>query len=121
MNPSRSPVKFRTRLKSSATGRVKGIISGPKGGPQPAAQVVLVPQVRTQTALYRTATTDQARSFAFRGIPPGNYSLFAWDYLEAGAYFNPEVLRRYEKIAAPLKIEGNSDSEVKMQVIPHEK
>lgn len=107
---------------SSGTGRVTGTIAASVGGPPfSGAQVVLVPEekLRDKTALYKTAITDQNGGFSFRSIPPGNYSVFAWDYVESGALYSRDFLKPYESAAAPVQVEAKSESAVRMQVIPH--
>jgi uncharacterized surface anchored protein len=101
---------------SSGTGRVNGTITGA----QRTAQVVLVPEekLRDKTGLYKTTVTDQAGKFSFRGIPPGDYSIFAWDYVEQGAFYDRNFLKTYETKAAPVHIEPKSESTVSMDVIP---
>jgi hypothetical protein len=103
---------------SSGTGRVNGTITGA----QRTAQVVLVPEekLRDKTALYKTTATDQAGRFSFRGIPPGDYLIFAWDYVEQGAFYNRDFLKSYEIKAAPVHIEPKSESTVRMEVIPRQ-
>jgi hypothetical protein len=103
---------------SSATGRVNGTITGT----QRTAQVVLVPEekLRDKTALYKTTATDQAGKFSFRGIPPGDYSIFAWDYVEQGAFYSRDFLKPYEMKAAPVHIEPRSESTVSIEVIPRQ-
>ena len=116
---SREDQSFLDLVISSATGRVNGTITGA----QRTAQVVLVPEekLRNKTALFKTTATDPAGKFSFRGIPPGDYSIFAWDYVEQGAYYNRDFLRPYEMDAAPVHIEPKSESTVTMEVIPRQR
>jgi hypothetical protein len=39
-----------------------------------------------------------------KGMPPGNYQLFAWDDVEPDAWFDPDFLRPIESRAASVKL-----------------
>jgi hypothetical protein len=69
------------------TGGIKATVIDAAGKPYDAATVVLVPDESTGTtvAYYKTGTSDSAGSIAIKGIPPGDYTLFAWEYIDAGA------------------------------------
>jgi hypothetical protein len=103
---------------SSASGRIRGTVVAANGAAFPGAQVVLVPEetLRDRTNLFKTATADQTGTFALRGIPPGNYFLFAWNFLEPRAYADPAFLRRYEQNAVAIKIEGTVQSTIRVPV-----
>jgi Carboxypeptidase regulatory-like domain len=108
---------------SSATGRIRGTVTGANGTFFPGAQIVLVPDegLRSDASLFKTATADQSGAFTLRGIPPGNYVLFAWNFLEPRAYADQAFLRRYEQEAVPIKIESRSESTVRVPVIMRER
>jgi hypothetical protein len=103
---------------SSASGRIRGSVVAASGAPFPGAQVVLVPEenLRDRANLFKTATADQTGTFTLRSIPPGNYFLFAWNFLEPRAYADPAFLRRYEQNAIAIKIEGKVESMVRVPV-----
>jgi carboxypeptidase family protein len=67
---------------------------------QPAAGVVVVAVPdggnRGRADLYRHVLTDTSGHFALRGLAPGDYSFYAWDDLERGAWENVEFLRAFE-------------------------
>ena len=52
------------------------------------------------------------------GIPPGDYSLFAWEALESFAYFDEDVLRRSEAAGTSVRIAESSTATVKVTIIP---
>ena len=70
-----------------------------KGHPLPGALVVLAP-------LNCAAPTNSDGSFEFRGVPPGNYQIFAVASGQDLEYANPEAIRSYlpaaRKISFPL-------------------
>ncbi len=107
---------------SSATGRIRGTVTGTNGAIFPRAQIVLAPEedLRGDISLFKTAVADEAGAFTLRGIPPGNYAVFAWNFLEPRAYADPSFLRRYEPQGTSIKIESRRDSTVRVPVIMRE-
>jgi hypothetical protein len=106
---------------SAASGRLKGTVTDAGGKPFPAARVVLAPEEKFRgiRPLYRVTTSDQSGGFSIRGIPPGSYTLFAWDVIDTGAYYNREFMRLYEGDGVPVVIEPKIESTVSAQVIEH--
>jgi hypothetical protein len=107
---------------SAASGNLKGTVRNAAGAPFPAARVVLAPEEKFRgiRPLYQVISSDQNGSFSIRGIPPGHYTLFAWDSVETGAYFNRDFMRPYEARGVPVEIEPRVESSVRAQVIEHE-
>lgn len=70
------------------------------------ATVVLLPQGPPpfREDRYRTLTTDKSGQFQFRGLPPGEYRLLAWEDVDPGAWFNPEFLSAYERYATAITL-----------------
>ena len=89
---------------SSAGGQIDGIVVSEQGFD--GALVVLVPESphRGQARLYKTTTPDQYGHFTLRGIAPGDYKLFAWEDIEAGAYQDADFLRPYEERGETLRV-----------------
>ncbi len=90
---------------SSAGGQMDGVLLSEELGFD-GALVVLVPEPphRGQARLYKTTTTDQYGHFTLRGIVPGDYKLFAWEDIEAGAYQDADFLRPYEERGETLRV-----------------
>ena len=87
--------------------------------PSVAAQVVLVPSDRRMRIdLFRTATTDQAGRYSFKGVAPGDYKLFAWEDIEPFIYFDPDFLGKHEMAGTPLHVEQNQSVNANLRVIP---
>jgi hypothetical protein len=73
--------------------------------------VVLVPDVRVRTDLFKTTISDSSGRFRFDRLPPGNYKVFAWQEVENGAWFDPEFLRTHENRGQAVRVaEGSTES-----------
>ncbi|MEE8201038.1 MAG: carboxypeptidase-like regulatory domain-containing protein [Candidatus Acidoferrales bacterium] len=105
---------------SSAAGRIDGPVLDADREPIPAAYVVLVPdrRRRDRTELYKITTTDQYGQFTLRGIAPGEYTLFAWEEIEVGAYYDPDLLRRYEKSGQSVRVREADHLSLQLELIP---
>ncbi len=86
--------------------RIGGVVSQEEGKAFEGALVVLIPELsrRDQARLYKTATTDKLGQFEFRGIPPGDYELFAWENPDAVPYRDPDFLQAYDKSGETLHV-----------------
>lgn len=113
-------------LTASANGALaEGVATNQKDGPengQPVADavVVAVPEARFRTHLdrYRKAITDQRGHFILRGLPPGDYTLFAWESVDGEAYYNPEFLKSYEGQGKALHVNGGDHTNLQIKTIP---
>jgi hypothetical protein len=81
---------------------------------QPAAGVMVVAipdgSNRGRSDLSRHATTDSAGHFTLRGLAPGDYSFYAWDDLERGAWESVEFMRAFEGRGQFVRLrEGRND------------
>jgi hypothetical protein len=82
---------------------------------QPAAGVVVVAVPdganRGRADLYRHVLTDASGHFVLRGLALGDYSFYAWDDLERGAWENVEFLRAFEGRGQFVRMrEGKNES-----------
>jgi len=104
---------------SNNGGRVDGTLLDAQSKPQTGIAVVLIPDAsRDRTELYKNTTTDQTGHYAFRGIPPGNYKLFAWEAIENYSYFDRDVLAQYESQGKPVRIQESSKETFELKIIP---
>jgi hypothetical protein len=94
-------------LLSPNGGSVDGTVTGDDEKPAIGATVVLVPEAK-RPDLYKTGTSDQNGRFTIRGVAPGSYQLYAWDYLEPGAYEDPAFLEPYRSQAKRVTAEEKS-------------
>jgi hypothetical protein len=113
----RTPERPVEVLVSANGGRIEGSVRDKDGKPSVSTQVILVPNERTEGDRFRVSATDTNGHFTMRGIYPGEYKLFAWDGLEAGAYRDPDVVRRYEELGVRAAILEGSNPNVELRVI----
>jgi hypothetical protein len=88
--------------------------------PVPNAMVVAVPeeQYRKVPDRFLTGETDQRGHFTIRGIPPGSYTLYAWQDLEEEACRDPDFLKAQETNGTAVKVEEGSDQKVELKLSP---
>ncbi len=104
-------------------GRNGGHLSGEAldrdGNPVRGAQLVLIPDLgrRNLTRLYKSAIADDAGRFRFEGITPGRYRLLGFEYLEPYAYFDPELVRRFEQRGELVRIDEGETLSANPEVI----
>jgi protocatechuate 3,4-dioxygenase beta subunit len=100
-------------------GRVDGRVLK-EDKPFSGATVVLVPEEgrRKEERLYESTSTDQEGQFSIRGITPGEYTLFAWETIEEGAYQDPEFLRPYKDRGKPIRVVEGSKLNSQLDLIP---
>jgi len=123
-------------LLASATGAViDGVVSGredgsERGGPEkndvdnsePVADltVVAVPEARFRSHpdRYRKAVTDQRGHFTLRGLPPGDYTLFAWESVDGEAYYDADFLKSYEGRGKALHVNEGERVSMQLRITP---
>jgi hypothetical protein len=110
------PVQVTLSLDSA---QVNGSIADADGNPMGGVSVVLVPDSRKQY-LFREIATSMSGAFSFRGVPPGDYKLLAWEEMEQGAYQDPEFLKKFEAKAEAVALKAGDRKTVSIKAIPAE-
>jgi Carboxypeptidase regulatory-like domain len=108
-------------LLASANGAVvDGVAVDAKGEPLANATVVAVPdtRLRARTDRYRKTVSDQSGHFTLHGLPPGEYTLLAWESVDGEAYYNPEFLKSYEGQGTVLRVSEGERKSLQLAVIP---
>jgi len=108
-------------LIASANGAsTDGVATNQKGEAVSDVAVVAVPEARYRSHpdRYRKALTDQSGRFTLRGLPPGDYTLYAWESVEGEAYYNSEFLKTYEGLGTPLHVNEGERKSVHIRVVP---
>jgi 5-hydroxyisourate hydrolase-like protein (transthyretin family) len=109
---------------SAAMGPIE-IVIGTKGGrlngsvPRAGAIVALIPTERHRTDLYKSATADAQGRFSLRGIPPGEYKVFAWEQLTRRyLFFDPAFLGQFETQGRSITVTEGSVETLQLSSIP---
>jgi uncharacterized protein (DUF2141 family) len=97
-------------------GQIDGDVQGADQKPASASLVTLLPHPMKpdRNDLNRTSITDQNGRFTIKGIPPGEYRLYAWEDVESGAYADPEFLKPHESKSAKISVKHNSQENVSL-------
>jgi uncharacterized protein (DUF2141 family) len=108
------------RLASGAA-RIQGTVYKNKNNEEaaPSATVALIPdgQRRFYSEYYRQAATDQSGNFTIANVPPGDYSLFAWQDIDRTAYIDPNFMQQYQDSGRPIHVEeGGNNTGVQLQL-----
>jgi hypothetical protein len=99
-------------------GAIDGQVVTNRQGSLADVSVVVVPDVRRRTELYRTTVTDVSGRFHFDRVPPGDYKIFAWEEAQDGAWYDPEFLRAHENRGMPMRVlEGRTET-ARIEPIP---
>jgi hypothetical protein len=104
---------------SAAGAQVEGAVFDASERPARGATVVLAPEprLRVHGRLFHEASTDKDGRFAFRGIAPGEYKLFAWDDVAGEAYRDPDFLRDYEGRGQKIVVRENEAKQARLKLI----
>jgi hypothetical protein len=117
-----SPAPFEILLGTDG-GRVIGTVVDAERKPFAGAQVVLVPKGdrRSIASNYRVAGSDEDGNFDLRGIPPGDYQLFAWEDVEDRAWLNSEFVGNYQDVGTAVTIVPNARGTIQLPLIPEKR
>ncbi len=99
---------------------VDGVVADQKGQPAANAVVVAVPptHLRNRIDRYRKTVSDQSGHFTLHGVPPGDYTLIAWESVEGDAYYNPEFLKTSEAQGSAIRLAEGERKSLQLQAIP---
>ncbi len=106
---------------ASANGAiVEGVVSRDEQHVLTNATVVAVPEprLRSRTDRYHLTTSDQQGAFTLRGLPPGEYTLFAWESIDADEYYDPDFLKNYEGRGVVVRVNEGEHKIVPLTAIP---
>ncbi len=99
-------------------GAVEGTVVNEQQAAAAGVTVVLLPDFRRRTDLYKTITTDASGRFHMDGVPPGDYRAFAWREVGDGSWQDPEFIRAYENRGTPVRVGEGTPTPVTLTVIP---
>jgi Carboxypeptidase regulatory-like domain len=99
---------------------ILGTVLNDKNQPVGNATVVAVPDPAHQSQLdrYQQAMTDQHGRFTLHGLNPGSYTVFAWEHVEEGAYYDPDFLKEYEHGGEAVNLAEGTRQTVLLKALP---
>jgi hypothetical protein len=105
---------------SANGGIVEGAVVSAKGEPSADTVIVAVPETRFRGNLdrYRKILSDQGGRFTMRALPPGDYTLYAWESIDGDAYYNSDFLKQYEGQGTILQVGEGEHKSLQLQIIP---
>jgi len=100
-------------------GTVTGSVVG-QDGPARNAVVVVVPDPtqRRRADLYKNVISGTDGTFRITGIAPGEYKVFSWIDVDAGAWQDPDFMKVYEELGKSIHIGEGSVASVEVTAIP---
>ena len=99
-------------------GTISGSVVDDRLGPVRDASVVILPDLRQRTDLYRAVTTDLSGRFEIDRVPPGDYKIFAWADVDHDAWFDQDFMRDYDNRGRPVRISDGSQENIDVTLIP---
>ena len=71
-----------------------------------------------RTDMHKTTLTDSSGRFQLRGLPPGDYKIFAWEEADKDAIMNLDFVRGYEERGSRIEITDGATKTIELNVIP---
>jgi hypothetical protein len=106
-------------LVGTGAGTVTGLVQDGPAKVVAGATVALVPEAarRENLALYLSAATDASGRFVIRGVPPGDYKLFARESVRPFAYQNATFIAKDENRGKLIHVGQGSTVTAELTVI----
>jgi Carboxypeptidase regulatory-like domain len=106
-------------LLGTSAGSLEGDVLGSDQKPVAAMTIVLVPpdNRRQNAALYKTGRSNEQGHFTLPNVPPGRYTLYAWDSVPVGAYQNAQFMERYSTRGISVNIQAGTRTTANVSVI----
>lgn len=103
-------------------GQIEGSVQNAKDDPAAGAKVTLIPDAghRSYSRYYKTADADEHGHFSIKGVAPGEYKIYAWEDIEAGAYQDPDFVKPHESDGQSVSIKERAHENVQLKAIPAE-
>lgn len=107
---------------SADGGHISGLVTDKDQKAQPGITVVAVPDqpLRWIAAGSNPTSSDQNGRFNLQGLRPGRYRLYAFEEVEAGAYDDPQFMKKYLDFGKAVDVTENSQQSDDLTVIPRE-
>ncbi len=96
-------------------GSLEGRVVDASGQPMSSVWVAALPDNGLRFRIdHKYAATSASGQFRIEGLPPGDYTVFAWEVAERGDWQQPEFMRKYEGQGTTVHIDegGKSTAQV---------
>jgi carboxypeptidase family protein len=111
------PASFELLL-SADGGAVEGVVLNTDKSPMGGATVLLIPADKQLFSLYKTATAGADGKYAFRGVRPGQYKVFAGPPSAlASGRLTLELLSRIEAKGANVMVKATTSARIDVEAI----
>jgi len=102
------------------TGKLEGEVRDAKREPVPSALIALVPgpSRRDNPSMYRSTVADDTGVFSVIGVPPGEYSVLAWEDVQPQALTNRAFVEQFEQRSVKVTIERGDVKKLTLTAIP---
>src|SRR5262249_39162342 len=102
---------------SDKGGSLQGVVAdhdNPVGG----TRVIAVPEekYRKMRERYGVGSTDQHGKFLLRGLPPGTYTVFAWQDLDGETYMNADFLKSQEANGVSVTLDEGAARQLELKL-----
>jgi hypothetical protein len=103
----------------TAMAKVSGQVAADPPTANQGAMVVLIPppERRERMDMQRTTTVDATGKFSIAAVPPGEYTAYAFDSVEPGAWMDPEFLQRFEAKGKKLVVKENDTATLDLELL----
>jgi hypothetical protein len=96
-------------------GSLEGRVVDASGQPVPSVWVAALPENGLRFRIdHKYASTNASGQFRIEGLPPGDYSVFAWEAAERGDWQQPEFIRKYEGRGTTVRIDEGGKATVEV-------
>ena len=107
-------------LVGSARGaHIQGVVMNSDPIPVSGVWVTLIPEdsKRDQKRLFNSVRSQVNGKFEFRGVAPGNYTLFSWDNIEENEWDDPEFLKPFKSKGVSVRVAEGKTKTADLTVI----
>jgi hypothetical protein len=95
----------------------EGSVKNAKAEAASGVMVTLIPDAshRSLRRNYKTTTTDQNGRFIIKGVPPGEYKIYAWEEMEGRAFEDPDFMKPHESEGEAVSFKEGSHETVQLK------